>query len=118
MGVTAYSMDQILLEPSPDGWVTSIDGASRKKALSGKGKKDAEYVQAGGLTQRQGRSAIDNTVLSNLFMPEEAAMVLNGRRFRKVLCQLVALRQKCLIRRISAELCMDLLADGIPFQGE
>jgi len=109
LGVTAYSYDLIPKEISVDGWATVVDGAARVAALKGKGLSDALYVSTGGLAQRQGRSAIDNTVLRNVFLPYEAEEMLTGRFLRKILCKFMQLRQKCIIRRLSERLELDLM---------
>lgn len=109
LGVTAYSFDIIPQERSPDGWAVAINGEARAAALKDKGSNDATYVAAGGVKQRQGRSAIDNTVLRNVFMPAEARELIIGRRLRKTLCKFLVMRQICLLRRLSAQLQLDLL---------
>lgn len=109
LGVTAYSFDSIPRDVSTDGWATSIDGQARATALKEKGSVDASYVAAGGAKQRQGRSAIDNTVLRNVFMPQEARELLLGRRLRKALCKFLVIRQLAFLRRLSVHLELDLL---------
>lgn len=109
LGVTAYHYENIPKEPTLDGWATVVDGAARAAALKGKGKEDNLYVATGGLAQRQGRSAIDNTVLRNVFLPSEARELLVGRRLRKFLCKVFAVRQRCILTKLSNYLCMDLL---------
>eukprot|EP00933_Yihiella_yeosuensis_P081095 TRINITY_DN94637_c0_g1_i1.p1 TRINITY_DN94637_c0_g1~~TRINITY_DN94637_c0_g1_i1.p1 ORF type:complete len:1086 (-),score=160.10 TRINITY_DN94637_c0_g1_i1:308-3115(-) len=108
LGVTAYDYKQLPIEVTPDGWATVVDGEARRNALQGKGSSDSAYVATGGVAQKQGRSAIDNTVLRNLFNPSEARELLIGRRLRKVLCHLLTLRQRMLIRRLSEALKLDL----------
>mmetsp|Transcript_60832 Transcript_60832/g.144966 ORF Transcript_60832/g.144966 Transcript_60832/m.144966 type:complete len:893 (+) Transcript_60832:103-2781(+) len=109
LGVMAYSMDVIPVEPSKDTWATVIDGGARASALKGVGGGNAAYVATGGVSQKQGRSAIDNTVLVNVFTPLEAKLMLLGRRVRKAVCRFIAIRQKCILRKLSARLQMNLL---------
>lgn len=109
VGVTAYSMDDIPTELSPDGWANIVDGGTRAKVLKGRGGADASYVATGGLKQKQGRSAIDNTALSNVFTAAEARLLLIGRFMRKALCKFITIRQHCILRRLSKHLAVDLL---------
>jgi len=110
LGVTAYSYETIPQERTSDNWAMVVDGAARVAALKDKGNNDADYVAAGGLAQRQGRSAIDNTVLRNLLMPLEARELLVGRRFRKVICHFFAIRQMCILNTLSGHLQLDLVS--------
>ncbi|CAE7439547.1 unnamed protein product [Symbiodinium natans] len=55
------------------------------------------------------RSAIDNTVLRNVFYPWEARELLVGRLARKFLSRLLALRQRAILRRLSEHLQLDVL---------
>jgi len=112
LGVTAYSYDAIPKETSPDGWAVVVDAGARGAALKGKSSSDHLYVATGGVAQRQGRSAIDNTVLSNLFLPHEARELLVGRRLRKMLCHLFAARQRVILRKLSEHTQMGLLWMG------
>lgn len=108
VGVTCYKMKDIPMEKTSDGWSTIVDGNARANALKSKGGKDSTYVATGGLGQRQGRSAIDNTVLRNVFTPREARELLLGKKLRKVVCTLIGYRQKSMIRRLSQWLRLDL----------
>jgi len=108
LGVTAYSFSAIPVEHSPDGWTVVVDGAARRDALKGKKSTDASYVAAGGISQAQGRSAIDNTTLVNVFTALEARVLLVGRRLRKTVCRFIALRQTCILRRLSVQLKVNL----------
>lgn len=110
LGVVAYSYETIPRERSADGWAAIVDGAARAAALKGKSGLDARYVAAGGAVQRQGKSAIDNTVLRNVFLPSEGRELLIGRRIRKILCRLLVIRQVCILRKLSNFLHLDLLS--------
>lgn len=109
VGVTAYSMDDIPMEASPDGWGVVIDASSRSKALKNRGALDESYQASGGMKQKQGRSAIDNTVLANVFTAAEARLLLVGRRLRKLFCTFLAFRQYCILKRFSRHLHINLL---------
>jgi len=108
MGVVAYSMKDIPQEKSPDGWATVVDGGARSSALKGKGGQEASHVGTGGMKQKQGKSAIDNTTLANVFTAKEARVLTVGRRLRKVLCKFLAIRQRFILRKLSAHLQMNL----------
>mmetsp|Transcript_10400 Transcript_10400/g.18686 ORF Transcript_10400/g.18686 Transcript_10400/m.18686 type:complete len:887 (-) Transcript_10400:19-2679(-) len=110
LGVMAYNFDTIPCEPSKDSYATVIDGGARASALKGMGGGNAAYVATGGVSQKQGRSAIDNTVLQNVFTPLEARLLLLGKRVRKAMCRFVAIRQTCILRRLSERLHMNLLS--------
>ncbi|CAJ1443561.1 unnamed protein product, partial [Effrenium voratum] len=109
LGVTAYNYSDLPVETSPDGWATVVDGDARRKALVGRSGTDSAYVATGGVAQKQGRSAIDNTVLRNVFFPWEARELLVGRLLRKFLSRLLSLRQRCLLRKLSQRLGLDIL---------
>eukprot|EP00931_Biecheleriopsis_adriatica_P032220 TRINITY_DN18825_c1_g1_i2.p1 TRINITY_DN18825_c1_g1~~TRINITY_DN18825_c1_g1_i2.p1 ORF type:complete len:1143 (-),score=216.98 TRINITY_DN18825_c1_g1_i2:60-3446(-) len=109
LGVTAYSYDALPIEDSADGWTKVVDGEARRAALQGKGNRDSAYAATGGVPQKQGRSAIDNTVLRNHFNPWEAREMLTGRVLRKILCKLLRIRQRCVLRRLSHLFHLDLL---------
>jgi len=109
LGVTAYNYSRLPIEPSPDGWAVVVDGAARKQALISRSGTDKSYVATGGVAQKQGRSAIDNTVLRNVFFPWEARDLLVGRLLRKYLSRLLSLRQRCILRRLSQHLQLDVL---------
>ncbi|CAK8991101.1 unnamed protein product [Durusdinium trenchii] len=109
LGVTAYKYDKLPIDPSPDGWAVVVDGDARKKALISRSGSDKSYVATGGVAQKQGRSAIDNTVLRNVFFPWEARDLLVGRLLRKYLSRLLSLRQRCILRRLSEHLQLDVL---------
>jgi hypothetical protein len=108
MGVVAYKMSDIPTDLSPDGWATIVDSASRVSALKGKGGQDASHVATGGMKQKQGKSAIDNTTLVNVFTKAEARVMLVGRRLRKIICKFAALRQQILLRKLDEHLQMSL----------
>ncbi|CAE8586786.1 unnamed protein product [Polarella glacialis] len=108
LGVTAYSYSSLPRERSADGWAVIVDGGARSAALKGKGSSDSLYVATGGIAQRQGRSAIDNTVLRNVFLPHEARELLLGKFIRKFICKLFVLRQNCILRALARHLQMDL----------
>mmetsp|Transcript_88179 Transcript_88179/g.169800 ORF Transcript_88179/g.169800 Transcript_88179/m.169800 type:complete len:917 (-) Transcript_88179:190-2940(-) len=115
-GITAYSMENIPVTRSLDGWVTIVDGVARSNALKGKSGQNASFVAAGGLDQKQGRSAIDNTVLCNLFTRREAREQFVGRRIRKAIAKFMGIRQLCILRKLSTHLMLDvesLAADGV-----
>merc|ERR1719326_2079828 len=80
-GVTAYKWEIIPTERTPDGWAVLIDQAPRTAALKAKAASGPEVVK--GASQKQGRSAIDNTVLRNVFTEYEATELLMGRKLRK-----------------------------------
>ncbi|CAL1163297.1 unnamed protein product [Cladocopium goreaui] len=109
LGVTAYEYNKLPIEPSPDGWAVVVDGAARKKALISRSGSDKSYVATGGVAQKQGRSAIDNTVLRNVFFPWEARDLLVGRLLRKYLSRLLSLRQRCILRRLAQHFQLDVL---------
>eukprot|EP00929_Paragymnodinium_shiwhaense_P007786 TRINITY_DN111694_c0_g1_i1.p1 TRINITY_DN111694_c0_g1~~TRINITY_DN111694_c0_g1_i1.p1 ORF type:complete len:1004 (+),score=261.56 TRINITY_DN111694_c0_g1_i1:143-3154(+) len=111
LGVVAYSYNALGLEQSKDGWATGVDGATRTAALKAKSSGgDPLNMATGGLAQKQGRSAIDNTVLRNVFQPEEAHELLFGPSVRKMLVRFLVLRQRVILKRLSEHLQMDLLA--------
>lgn len=109
LGVTAYSYDDLPVDKSSDAWATVIDGDARRRALQGRTGMDSAYVATGGVAQKQGRSAIDNTVLRNVFYPWEARELLVGRMARKFLSRLLALRQRSILRRLAQHLQLDVL---------
>eukprot|EP00930_Biecheleria_cincta_P025887 TRINITY_DN18357_c0_g1_i1.p1 TRINITY_DN18357_c0_g1~~TRINITY_DN18357_c0_g1_i1.p1 ORF type:complete len:1044 (+),score=127.23 TRINITY_DN18357_c0_g1_i1:59-3190(+) len=109
LGVTAYQYDALPIEESPDHWTRVVDGEARRAALQGKGSSESTYVATGGISQKQGRSAIDNTILRNMFMPWEARELLTGRILRKFLCKLVALRQRCVLRTLTGLFKLDMV---------
>merc|ERR1719409_995106 len=101
-------MDDIPTEISPDGWAVIVDGNMRVKALKNKGGQDATHVATGGMKQKQGRSAIDNTVLVNVFTAAEARALLIGRFLRKVICRFITIRQSLILRKLSSHLQVNL----------
>eukprot|EP00747_Dinoflagellata_sp_TGD_P164839 gnl/TRDRNA2_/TRDRNA2_185328_c0_seq1.p1 gnl/TRDRNA2_/TRDRNA2_185328_c0~~gnl/TRDRNA2_/TRDRNA2_185328_c0_seq1.p1 ORF type:complete len:896 (+),score=168.88 gnl/TRDRNA2_/TRDRNA2_185328_c0_seq1:353-2689(+) len=110
IGVTAYKWETIPVTQSPDGWATMVDNAPRAAALKAKAAAPGGFQTAA--AQKQGRSAIDNTVLRNIFTPREARDLLIGRRLRKALCCFIRIRQQLIIRKISERLKLDVSEDA------
>jgi len=108
LGVTAYQYDSLPIEESRDHWTRVVDGEARRAALQGKGSSESTYVATGGISQKQGRSAIDNTILKNIFMPWEARELLTGRVLRKFFCKLISVRQRCVLRAVTGLVKLDM----------
>eukprot|EP00448_Togula_jolla_P032577 CAMPEP_0170636992 /NCGR_PEP_ID=MMETSP0224-20130122/38148_1 /TAXON_ID=285029 /ORGANISM="Togula jolla, Strain CCCM 725" /LENGTH=895 /DNA_ID=CAMNT_0010966791 /DNA_START=76 /DNA_END=2761 /DNA_ORIENTATION=+ len=111
-GITAYHYEDIPIERASDRWTAAVSGTARANALKDKGKAELSYQAAGGMPQKQGRSAIDNTVLRNMFTPVEAREILVGKVLRKVLCAFLSLRQRVMLKRVAEHLRMDLYSLG------
>lgn len=110
MGVTAYSMNDIPIDSTSDGWAHVVDAKVRAATLKVKMSGGDSGTKVGELAQKQGRSAIDNTSLVNVFTALEAKVMLIGRRLRKFFCVLIAARQRIILRKISKAIDQDLLA--------
>jgi len=110
IGVTKYRYDSLPVERTKDDWVVIVDGATRANTLKKLGQgTNLPHAMPDGPMHKQGLSAIDNTVLRNVFTPTEARMLLLGRRLRKGLCRLIGLRQISILRKLSQWSQIDIL---------
>ena len=101
-GVVAFRFQTIPLGKSDDGFAECVDTATRSKAGAVLGTRNQQHVSRGGMSQKQGESAIDNTVLVNVLSRGEARRLLAGHIVRNALVHFLRLRQKQLLRRVAA----------------
>lgn len=98
IGVMAYRMDSIKQERTSDRWAIVVDGAARAAALKAAHSGGGASAE---VSQKQGRSAIDNTVLRNLYTPSEARVMLVGKQVKKALRRFITFRQIAVLRKLS-----------------
>jgi len=95
-GVLRYQYEEILPRVvSKDGWLSMVDLAKKKAVLSSKPQQQSSVW---GVPQKQGESAIDNTILCNVFTREEYVNMCRRHVLRKCLIQLLAVLHRIRLR--------------------
>jgi hypothetical protein len=100
--VVAFRFGTIPMARSADGFAECVDTTARAKAGAVLRTRNSAHVSRGGMSQHQGESAIDNTVLVNVVARGEARRLLAGRIVRRALVFFVRVRQRQLLRRVAS----------------
>eukprot|EP01065_Artemidia_motanka_P034163 TRINITY_DN4133_c0_g1_i1.p1 TRINITY_DN4133_c0_g1~~TRINITY_DN4133_c0_g1_i1.p1 ORF type:complete len:908 (+),score=128.78 TRINITY_DN4133_c0_g1_i1:332-3055(+) len=113
-GISKYSFDQIRTQWSRDKYCLLVDSTRRGQILSRVRELNELERQAGEWTQQQGVSAIDNTLLNNIFTPEEATQLLSSEICHRFIVLLLHHAQLRALRIIGRETGIDLRSEADP----
>eukprot|EP01062_Namystynia_karyoxenos_P004486 TRINITY_DN11590_c0_g1_i2.p1 TRINITY_DN11590_c0_g1~~TRINITY_DN11590_c0_g1_i2.p1 ORF type:complete len:939 (+),score=313.14 TRINITY_DN11590_c0_g1_i2:128-2944(+) len=113
-GISRYAFDQIRTQWSRDKHVLMVDSTRRGEILAKVREMSKIEALAGEWTQQQGVSAIDNTLLNNIFTPDEATHLLAGEICHRFIVMLLHHAQLRALRIIGRHCQIDLVNEEDP----
>eukprot|EP00756_Hemistasia_phaeocysticola_P020591 Hpha_TRINITY_DN15726_c0_g4::TRINITY_DN15726_c0_g4_i1::g.40221::m.40221 len=113
-GISKYSFDQIRTQWSKDKFLLMVDSTRRSEILARVRQLNEIEKEAGEWTQQQGVSAIDNTLLNNIFTAEEATQLLASEISHKFIVVMFHVNQLRSLRIIGEKTGIDLENEDDP----
>jgi hypothetical protein len=122
-GLVAIDWNQVPKKRSKDNFVVVFDGRRRNAARfpsaqasgGGGGESSSDADPLGQLPDQKGESPIDNSVHSNVMLPEEARRLLRGGKVLTFILFSFASLQRRYLRQIGEEMNVSLADEG-PFE--
>eukprot|EP00124_Ichthyophonus_hoferi_P005309 Ihof_evm2s737 gene=Ihof_evmTU2s737 len=105
--VSGYPFSDIPMTYSNDGYCRMTDGNVRSAKMKLFTDRDCMHVKYGGISQRLGVSAIDNTVLCGVMTVEKATVLIATSMIKKWFIRLICERQEAALALIGQKLEID-----------